>query len=189
MPAPAQALFNYLLGSSFIGKAAAKFEEQKSREDANFTRTGMLTNSTPYLLDTLKLKRIFHQLLAWFCCLYLCGGQYALAQVTAWVGMAIQYSQADGVAVGLRKTFDGEHPCALCRAIKACQAADADTEDSSKTTTDNTKAPDLSKIVSEVNDTPALWRLPWVSAPNPNGFGFSSVACDPRDLEKPPPRC
>ena len=33
--------------------------------------------------------------------------------------MAIQYSQHGGIATGLTQTFDGAHPCPICRAIKA----------------------------------------------------------------------
>ena len=40
-------------------------------------------------------------------------------QTTAWIGMAIHYSQRNGIVVGLAQTFDGAHPCLMCRAIKA----------------------------------------------------------------------
>jgi hypothetical protein len=33
--------------------------------------------------------------------------------------MVIQYSQHGGIAAGLTQTFDGAHPCSMCRAIKA----------------------------------------------------------------------
>jgi hypothetical protein len=33
--------------------------------------------------------------------------------------MIIQYSQQSGIKAGLTETFDGAHPCSLCRAIKA----------------------------------------------------------------------
>src|SRR5262249_21396886 len=42
---------------------------------------------------------------------------WAALQTAAWVGMAIDYSRADGLGVGLMKTFDGKHPCCLCRMI------------------------------------------------------------------------
>ena len=40
-------------------------------------------------------------------------------QTTAWIGMAIHYSQQNGIVVGLAQTFDGAHPCSMCRAFKA----------------------------------------------------------------------
>jgi hypothetical protein len=35
----------------------------------------------------------------------------------AWVNMAIAYSQKSGLATGLDQTFDGNHPCPMCKAI------------------------------------------------------------------------
>jgi hypothetical protein len=52
-----------------------------------------------------------------FCALALLqisGGHWAAFQVTAWVGMLVKYSEAEGVEVGISKTFDGKHPCDLC---------------------------------------------------------------------------
>jgi hypothetical protein len=47
------------------------------------------------------------------------GAQWALLQGVAWVGMAVTYSVQDGsVSEGLSKTFDGEHPCPLCKVVK-----------------------------------------------------------------------
>jgi hypothetical protein len=49
--------------------------------------------------------------------LQLIGGHWAVLQATAWVGMVIEYSSSFGVQAGLAKTFDGQHPCELCRRI------------------------------------------------------------------------
>lgn len=38
-------------------------------------------------------------------------------QAVAWVRMAIAYSQTEGIGAGIKKTFDGEHPCPICKAI------------------------------------------------------------------------
>jgi hypothetical protein len=45
------------------------------------------------------------------------GGHWALLQSVAWVGMAVKFSQKEPVAVALKKTFDGAHPCSLCKAV------------------------------------------------------------------------
>ena len=46
------------------------------------------------------------------------GGQWMIVQSVAWVGMAVKYSAEEGSVVeGLSKTFDGEHPCPLCKAV------------------------------------------------------------------------
>jgi hypothetical protein len=47
------------------------------------------------------------------------GAQWAVLQSAAWVGMAVTYSIKTGsMAQGLSQTFDGEHPCPLCCAVK-----------------------------------------------------------------------
>ncbi len=47
------------------------------------------------------------------------GGQWMLLQGVAWLGMAVTYSVESGsVSSGLSKTFDGEHPCPLCKAVQ-----------------------------------------------------------------------
>ena len=38
-------------------------------------------------------------------------------QCVAWLGMTISYSAQDGLVEGVKKTFDGEHPCPMCQAI------------------------------------------------------------------------
>jgi len=42
----------------------------------------------------------------------------AFLQSAAWLGMSVFYSLKTGsVSKGLEMTFDGEHPCKLCRAL------------------------------------------------------------------------
>ncbi len=50
--------------------------------------------------------------------LQLIGGHWAVLQMTAWTGMVIEYSRQDGIVAGLTQTFDGAHPCSMCRGIK-----------------------------------------------------------------------
>ena len=40
-----------------------------------------------------------------------------LLQTVAWGLMLTSYSQESGFSEGLRKTFDGHHPCSLCERI------------------------------------------------------------------------
>ncbi|NDD81807.1 MAG: hypothetical protein EBZ53_04475 [Verrucomicrobia bacterium] len=40
-----------------------------------------------------------------------------LLQTVAWGWMITSYSQEAGLKEGLRKTFDGHHPCGLCKRI------------------------------------------------------------------------
>ncbi|MBV9878509.1 MAG: hypothetical protein JO025_27500 [Verrucomicrobia bacterium] len=53
--------------------------------------------------------------------LQLLGGHWAILQVGAWAGMAVSYSQQAGLMAGLSQTFDGEHPCPICKAIQVGQ--------------------------------------------------------------------
>ena len=50
-------------------------------------------------------------------CLHLCGGHWGVMQLVAWSNMIIDYSSRDGIVEGAKKTFDGEHPCCMCKAI------------------------------------------------------------------------
>ena len=63
------------------------------------------------------MRSRFGILLSSLALLQILGGHWAALQVTAWVGMLVKYSQAEGVQVGISKTFDGKHPCDLCVSI------------------------------------------------------------------------
>jgi hypothetical protein len=57
---------------------------------------------------------------AFFAALVLCwqiGLPQGLLQTVAWGWMITTYSQDAGLKEGLRKTFDGNHPCGLCERI------------------------------------------------------------------------
>ena len=45
------------------------------------------------------------------------GFHWAFFQSLAWVGMVVNYSQDASLKEALEKTFDGKHPCALCKEI------------------------------------------------------------------------
>ena len=59
-------------------------------------------------------------LLAFF---MLCDGPLASVQVAAWCGMVVDYSRGTTLAHGLEETFDGAHPCALCRRVAETKKA------------------------------------------------------------------
>jgi hypothetical protein len=43
-------------------------------------------------------------------------------QTVAWAGMLWNYTQAEGSLLsGVKKTFDGEHPCTMCDSIKTAK--------------------------------------------------------------------
>ncbi len=61
--------------------------------------------------------------------LVLCLGlHWALLQSVAWVGMIVAYSQDASISEAVTKTFDGNHPCPLCKAIKSARADERQNE-------------------------------------------------------------
>jgi hypothetical protein len=48
-------------------------------------------------------------------------------QLVAWAGMLVRYSQDRSLGEAAEMTFDGDHPCPLCCAIKKAKAKPAHT--------------------------------------------------------------
>jgi hypothetical protein len=46
------------------------------------------------------------------------GGHWALLQSVAWMGMLVSYSSAESFKSAVEKTFDGRHPCKLCKTVE-----------------------------------------------------------------------
>lgn len=46
------------------------------------------------------------------------GGHFALLQTFAWGTMLMSYSKNASFEEAARKTFDGEHPCPMCKLVK-----------------------------------------------------------------------
>ncbi|MBV9656588.1 MAG: hypothetical protein JO295_00630 [Verrucomicrobia bacterium] len=58
------------------------------------------------------------------------GGQIVVLQSLAWTQMLVTAVQHEGVSVpaALARTFDGQHPCALCRQVEQHLAGSAATK-------------------------------------------------------------
>jgi hypothetical protein len=53
---------------------------------------------------------------------FVAGGHWGALQSAAWAGMLWNYTQTDGSLLsGVKKTFDGEHPCTMCTSIKTAK--------------------------------------------------------------------
>jgi hypothetical protein len=52
------------------------------------------------------------------------GGHWAFLQSVAWVSMVIDFSKNAPLSVAVEKTFDGKHPCNLCKIVKHAQESD-----------------------------------------------------------------
>ena len=57
------------------------------------------------------------RILTWLMLAMLVGGHWGMLQVVAWTGMLIDYSRDATFAEAWDKTFDGEHPCAICKTV------------------------------------------------------------------------
>lgn len=49
------------------------------------------------------------------------GAHWAALQSVAWAMMLVQYAQQAPFTAAVAQTFDGEHPCHLCKGINAAQ--------------------------------------------------------------------
>lgn len=52
------------------------------------------------------------------------GAHWALLQSVAWVGMVVSYSEHSTIENAMKMTFDGQHPCCLCKAIAAAKKSE-----------------------------------------------------------------
>lgn len=52
------------------------------------------------------------------------GAHWLVLQSVAWVGMVITYSQDAPLMEAISMTFDGAHPCKLCKVVKAGKQAE-----------------------------------------------------------------
>jgi hypothetical protein len=50
------------------------------------------------------------------------GGHLAILQGVAWATMVRDYSRAGSLTQAVEKTFDGKHPCPLCKKIASARA-------------------------------------------------------------------
>ena len=66
------------------------------------------------------LHRFSQRVLVVLVCLSL-GMHWALLQGIAWTGMLLSYAGEGTMIEAVTKTFDGEHPCPLCLAVKEGQ--------------------------------------------------------------------
>jgi hypothetical protein len=63
------------------------------------------------------IRRFGHALVV-FALVVSVGGHWAVLQSVAWVSMAVHFAQTDPLIVALEKTFDGKHPCDLCKVVQ-----------------------------------------------------------------------
>ena len=52
------------------------------------------------------------------------GAHWMILQSVAWVGMVVSYSHGAPLTEAFSKTFDGQHPCKLCKLVQRGKATD-----------------------------------------------------------------
>lgn len=67
------------------------------------------------------MKRLFQSFFCLLAALHLLAGPLGVLQLVAWSQMIKDYSQEQGLVAGMVKTFDGKHPCQMCKKISASQ--------------------------------------------------------------------
>lgn len=102
------------------------------------------------------------------------GGHWFAIQMVAWMGMFAANSQQHGLSAAFERTFDGEHPCALCCAVQAGQ--EEEKENQSKRLVD---------AVVKINAAPpAALELP---APLPSSLVFFPLSGSAASIRIQPP--
>ena len=64
---------------------------------------------------------VFHRLarlVVCFAAVQILGGHWLALQSVAWIGMIAENARGETLVVAIEKTFDGAHPCSLCRVVK-----------------------------------------------------------------------
>lgn len=98
------------------------------------------------------------------------GGHWALLQGVAWVTMVHDFSRGDSLTQAVEKTFDGKHPCAMCKKIAKAKNSDASGENAPVTVKMDKKAEVFVKAPGSELPTPvshpyAYGPVPFVSIP------------------------
>lgn len=75
------------------------------------------------MLDMYRLKVIAKNILAALLIASL-SLHLGLFQSVAWICMMVKYSVTDSIAKSIEKTFDGKHPCALCKIVDESKKAE-----------------------------------------------------------------
>ena len=68
-------------------------------------------------MGALNLRSRIGRVLVVFTLICTIGGHWAILQSVGWVGMFASYSSSASLSVALQKTFDGKHPCEMCKLV------------------------------------------------------------------------
>lgn len=154
----------------------------------------MLWTRVPRSVAAVTLFRKAGLLCAALAMFAIAGGHWAVLQSVAWAQMLTDYARASGsVVTAVEQTFDGEHPCDLCRRIASGRAVEiVGTVDPAKAAAPGGQPP-ISK--TEKKDAPLdTWAVPAaLDGLNAVAFRWPSSAFLPASARPeappvPPPR-
>jgi hypothetical protein len=84
------------------------------------------------------------------------GGHWTILQTVAWVRMTVAYSNGVPLSIALAKTFDGRHPCNLCKFVNEGKKSERKSE----------KTMDLNKIDFFALNAAAFYFPPMIQEPS-----------------------
>jgi len=131
-----------------------------------------------FLKSSHPIVRIALSVIATVLVLNVTGGFWALLQSVAWTRMFVDYSRTASISTALEQTFDGKHPCRLCKMIQKEKPA--------------SEHPDQIRASTEKTDVLFFERQPFVVAALPvswiltNKEALYASRTDPPPV--PPPR-
>lgn len=114
-------------------------------------------------LTVLSVLRRLGLLCAALALFSIAGGHWAVLQSVAWAEMLHDYTQrTDSVVVAVEQTFDGRHPCDLCREIVSAKAKEHRESPAAPKGKENAKVKALvaDSFLRPVGRTVAETRLP-----------------------------
>lgn len=128
------------------------------------------------------MSRLAHGILAVVLAVLLAGAHWAALQGVAWTGMLVARSMSARVSTAVQTTFDGRHPCCMCKSIKKAR-----TEESAQQKNPATPVKEEARFVG-VTATALALLLPPASRLRAMSFDSRTPAVRTERPPVPPPR-
>lgn len=127
------------------------------------------------------LQRFAHRLILVVLLIAL-GLSPVLMQTVAWARMLVEYSRNTTLTAAVEMTFDGEHPCALCRKVQKAQK-EGETDHAPQ-------APPTMRDIVFFHEGSVMRITPMVAMSQPQARGHDSATLVTRHQKPPvpPPR-
>ena len=93
------------------------------------------------------------------------GGHWAMLQSVAWAGMVKDFSKSGSLTEAVGKTFDGQHPCAMCKKIAKAKSSESSEQQVPASVKAEKKAEAF--VASALSDVPMPIARPIVYGPAP----------------------